>query len=174
MEFTYTVIDSNATSSLQLQHFLEDYGDFTCVALATNSDEGLNTILKFSPDIVFVNLDKNTQSYFQMTVELHQYENKTPVLIGISKIKDHAYTAIKKGFFDYWLIPYDEDDIRKSLLRLKKQMPKEEVAEPQTLCLQSYRDFQYLNTDDILYLQANNNATIFVMKTAGSTMRSRP
>ncbi len=167
MEFTYTVIDSNATSSLQLQHFLEDYGDFTCVALATNSDEGLNSILKFSPDIVFVNLDKNAQSYFQMTVELHQYENKIPVLIGISKIKDHAYKAIKKGFFDYWLMPYDEDDIRKSLLRLKKQMPKEEVAEPQTLCLQSYRDFQYLNTDDILYLQANNNATIFVMKDGG-------
>ena len=41
-------------------------------------------------------------------------------------------------------------------------MPKDEA--PQTLCLKSYRDFQYLNTDDILYLQADNNATEFVMK----------
>ena len=37
------------------------------------------------------------------------------------------------------------------------------VAAP-TLCLQSYKDYQYLDTSEILYLQADNNATDFVMK----------
>ncbi|MDE3740625.1 LytR/AlgR family response regulator transcription factor [Maribacter polysaccharolyticus] len=168
MEFNYSIIDSDATSNLQLQHFLEEYGDFSCVSLAKNSTDGLNSILKYSPDVVFVNLNENSREYFHMVMELHQYIKKLPVFIGISKTKEHAYDAIKNGFFDYWLKPYNEFDIRKSLLRLKKQLP-EPVAAPAlsqapTICLKSYRDFQYLNTDDILYLQADNNTTEFVMK----------
>ncbi len=166
MEFNYSIIDSDATSNLQLQHFLEDYGDFSCLSLAKNSTEGLNTILKYSPDLVFVNLNENAPEYFQMVMELHQYVKKLPIIIGISKAKNYAYEAIKNGFFDYWLMPYNEFDIRKSILRLKKQMPEPVpvLTEPTTICLKSYRDFQYLNTSEILYLQADNNATEFVMK----------
>ncbi|MCP4974957.1 MAG: response regulator transcription factor [Maribacter sp.] len=166
MGFNYSIIDSDATSNLQLQHFLEEYGDFSCSSLAKNSNEGLNTILKYSPDLVFVNLNENAPEYFQMVMELHQYVKKFPVFIGISKIKNYAYEAIKNGFFDYWLMPYNEFDIRKSILRLKKQLPEPVpvLAQPKTICIKSYRDFQYLNTNEILYLQADNNATEFVMK----------
>ena len=166
MEFNYSIIDSDATSNLQLQHFLEEYGDFSCSSLSKNSNDGLNSILKYSPDVVFVNLNENASEHFQMVLELHQYIKELPVIIGISKAKDYAYEAIKNGFFDYWLKPYNEFDIRKSLMRLKKQMPEQisVVAQPQTICLKSYRDFQYLNTNEILYLQADNNATEFIMK----------
>ena len=163
LEYTYTIIDSDATSNLQLQHYLEDYGDFSCSALARDSEEGLNNILKYSPDIVFVHLNEMANSYFQMVLELHQYLNNMPIVIGVSKTKDHAYSAIKNNFFDYWLLPYNEFDIRKSLMRLRKKVPKPEVAEVNTICLKSYRDYQYLNTNDILYLQADNNATEFIM-----------
>jgi len=162
MEYTYSILDSEATSNLQLQHYLEDYGDFCLVSQASNGAEGLDTILKFSPDIVFVNLNDRAMEYFQMVVELHQYVKELPIFIGISKTKEYAYDAIKNNFFDYWLMPYNEFNIRKSILRLKKLMPKEN--EMQTLCLKSYSDYHYINTKDILYLQADNNATDFVMK----------
>lgn len=119
-------------------------------------------ILKYSPEIVFINLNEKAYQYFQMVMELHQYLNELPIIIGIAKSKEYAYDAIKNGFFDYWLMPYNEFDIRKSLLRLKKQKPLE--TESQTLCLSSYKDFQYINTNDILFLRADNNATEFVMK----------
>ncbi|MDT7830669.1 LytTR family DNA-binding domain-containing protein [Pricia sp. S334] len=162
LEYTYTILDSDATSNLQLQHYLEEYGDFSCAAMAKDSTEGINSILKFSPDVVFINLNENAQEYFQMVMELHQYVTDLPVIIGIAKSKNYAYDAIKNGFFDYWLMPYNEFDIRKSLLRLRKQIPAK--AEPDTLCLKSYSDFQYIDTNDILYLKADNNATEFVMK----------
>ncbi len=150
-------------------HCLEEHDDFDFIGLSKNSGEGLNAILKFTPDIVFINLNEQAPDYFQMISELHQYIQELPILIGVSKSKDHAYQAIKCNFFDYWLMPYNEFDIRKSLLKLKKQTPKE--AEPQTLCLQSYRDYHYVDTDDILYLQADNNATDFVM-TDGSRINA--
>lgn len=162
MEYNYTIIDSDAVSNLQLRTLLEEYEDFNCVGENNTANDGLNSILKYSPDIVFVNLNKQASSLFQIVMELHQYMNTIPLFIGISKTKEYAYDAIKNGFFDYWLLPFNEFDIRKSLLKLKKNVPKEKA--PQTLCLKSYNDFQYLNTADILYLQADNNTTEFFMK----------
>lgn len=162
MEYTYTVIDSDATSNLQLQHYLEEYGDFVPCARARTTDEGLNHILKHAPDLVIVNLNENASEHFQMVLEMHLYVKQMPLIIGIAKTEKYAYQAIKNDFFDYWLQPYNEFDIRKSLLRLKKRLPK--TAEPNTLCLKSYSDFQYLDTSEILYLKADNNTTEFIMK----------
>jgi len=160
--YKYIIINSDTNSNLRLQHYLSEYGDFNCCSKVSNSIEGLNAVLKFVPDIVFINLNENANAYFQMTLELHRYGNCLPAFIGISETKNHAYEAIKNNFFDYWLLPYNEYDIRKSILRLKKMMPQ--PVTPKTLCLKSYRDFQYLNTNEILYLKADNNATEFIMK----------
>ena len=161
MHYKYAILDSDATSNLQLQHYMEDYGDFSCTTISKNKEEGLKSILKFSPDVVIINLNELAESYFNMITELHQYVDKLPIFIGISKTKEHAYDAIKNNFYDYWLQPYSEYEILKSLFKLKKRLPKKNT--PQTICLKSYRDFQYIDTDNILYLKADNNATDFHM-----------
>ena len=162
MNYSYTIIDSDAVSNLQLHAFLDEYGDFECINTTNNPSDGLNDILKYSPDIVFINLNNDYASVFLMITEIHQYMNQLPILIGIATTKNYAYDAIKNGFFDYWLQPFNEFDIRKSLMKLQKRMPKENA--PATLCLKSYNDFQYLDTNDILYLKADNNTTEFFMK----------
>ncbi|MEP2687183.1 LytR/AlgR family response regulator transcription factor [Maribacter dokdonensis] len=162
MNYSYTIIDSDAVSNLQLHAFLDEYGDFECINTTNNPSDGLNDILKYSPDIVFINLNNDYASVFLMITEIHQYMNQLPILIGIATTKNYAYDAIKNGFFDYWLQPFNEFDIRKSLMKLQKRMPKEKA--PATLCLKSYNDFQYLDTNDILYLKADNNTTEFFMK----------
>lgn len=167
MEYTYNIIDSDAVSILQLHAFLDEYGDFECIGSTNNPSDGLNDILKYSPDIVFINLSDDPSKIFHMVMEIHQYLTNLPLLIGIASNKDYAYDAIKNGFFDYWLKPYNEFDIRKSLLKLKKRVPIEKV--PQTICLQSYKDYHYLNTNDILYLKADNNTTEFFMKDGSKT-----
>ncbi len=161
MDYSYTIIDSDAVSNLQLRSFLEEYGDFDCIGFSKTSGEGLNNILKYTPDIVFVHLNDQSENLFQMVMELYQYMPQLPLFIGISKTKEYAYKAIKNNFFDYWLQPYNEFDIRKSLLKLKKLEPKEKAQD--TLCLKSYKDFHFLDTRDILYLQADNNTTEFFM-----------
>lgn len=162
MEYSYLILDADATSSLQLEHFLEDYTDFMCLGKSSSGDEGLNAILKFLPDVVFVRLNSQANEYFQMVTELYQYIKQLPVFIGISKSREHAYEAIKHNFYDYWLLPYDEFGIRKSIFKLRKHLPAE--REPTTLVLKSYKDYQYLDTKEILYLKADNNATDFFMR----------
>ena len=161
MDYSYGIIDANATTSLQLQHFLEEYEAFQCVSQDPSADAGLNSLLKFKPDVVFVNLDQQAASLFGMVRDAFQYLDSQPLFIGIASDQTHAYEALKHQFFDYWVLPFSEFEIRKTLLKLGRQLPK--PIQASTLCLQSYKDFQYLNTQDILYLQADNNATDFVL-----------
>ena len=141
---------------------MDDYNDFELSNIVHNRQDGTNMILKYSPDIVFVNLAENTSdNYFNMADELHQYVNKMPIFVGYADTKQYAYDALKHGFFDYWLLPYSDFDVRKTVLKLRKQHPKENT--PNTICLKTYRDFHYLDTREILYLQADNNATRFIL-----------
>ncbi|NNC34135.1 MAG: DNA-binding response regulator [Croceitalea sp.] len=162
MEYTFAIIDANASSNLQLQMQLQEHGDFYFAGSATNAGDGLNLILKFLPDVVIINLSDHAHECLQMVTELHQYLQSIPIFIGVSKTKNLAYDAIKKGFFDYWLLPHNEFEIRKTLLKLRKQVPKETV--PTTLCLKTYSDYHYIDTREILYLRADNNATDFFMR----------
>ncbi|MEM9363328.1 MAG: LytTR family DNA-binding domain-containing protein [Bacteroidota bacterium] len=161
MDYTYTIIDSDASSKLQLQVYLEEFEDFVFAAFAHNAVEGLNTILKYSPDVVLVNLNNDSMSYFQMVTELSQYMNSLPLIIGYSTSTKYAYNAIKSGFFDYWVLPHNEFDIRKTIFKLRKQHPKENF--PSTICLKSYNDYRYLDTKEILYLKSDNNSTDFFL-----------
>ncbi|WP_190808964.1 LytTR family DNA-binding domain-containing protein [Flagellimonas sp. S3867] len=162
MDYTYTIIDSCAASKLQLQLHMQEYEDFNCVGYARDTREGLNTILKFTPDMVLIHLNENGIDQFQMITELNQFMPTLPLIIGYSNSKKYAYNAIKSGFFDYWILPHNEFDIRKSIMRLRKLYPKQHM--PSTICLKSYSDYRYLDTNEILYLKSDNNATDFFMK----------
>lgn len=162
MEYTYNIIDSNAASKLQLQLYLEEYEGLVCTGVATSASEGLNTILKYNPDLVLINLGEEAMDYFQMVTELSQYLPTTPLIIGYAQSKQFAYNAIKSGFFDYWILPHNEFDIRKTILRLRKRHPKQDM--PATICLKSYNDYRYLDTKNILYLKSDNNTTDFFMR----------
>ncbi|WP_092982185.1 LytR/AlgR family response regulator transcription factor [Robiginitalea myxolifaciens] len=162
MDFSYLIIDSNAARSLQIRHFMEEYQELAYLEDARTTNEGLNAILKYKPDLVIMNLDQEAQTRFEMCRELPQYLDNAPLIIGVATSTDHAYQAVKHQFFDYWLYPYNEYDIRKTVLKLKKRLPKPEAAP--TLLLQSYKDYQYLDTSEILYLQADNNTTDFIMR----------
>lgn len=156
------ILDPDAMTSLQLLELLEEHDDLVCMGQEHTAADGLNHILKYLPDLVFVHLTDTANETFAMVSELHQYMANLPLFVGISRTKEHAYTAIKQNFFDYWLLPFNEFDIRKTVMRLRKIHPT--TQESPLLCLKSYKDFQYLNTDDILYLKADNNTTDFHMR----------
>jgi len=167
MEYTYTILDFNNSISLELQKQLEQYKDFYCTSISNNSIDALDAILQHKPDIVFIYLNEEATSYFHMASELHLYLEALPLIIGVSNTKEHAYSAIKNNFFDYMVNPFNEFEVRKSIFRIKKNVSKISVSK--TICLKSYQDYSYINTSEILFLRADNNATDFILKD-GSTI----
>lgn len=162
MSYFYAIIDSQVPSSLEFKDFMDDYSDFELCNIVQDHDQGMRMILKHLPDVIFFHFkDNDTNSYFNMLNELHRYVSKMPILIAYSTTKIYAYEALKFGFFDYLISSSIEFELRKSIFKLRKERPKEET--PKTICLKTYRDFHYLETDEILFLQADNNATDFLL-----------
>jgi len=156
----YFIIDENPHSIQSIKNVLEDYYEFNSIGISCNYDDAMNTILKEAPDLVFFNIDNNLLNSFKFIQELNLFNNDFPVFIAISSSKDNVYEVIKNGFFDFLLNPLTELEIRKSVLKVLKKIP---AQSRKNICLKSYKDYQYLKTDEILFLKADNNTTDFYM-----------
>lgn len=158
---SYLIIDNEGDSIKIIEEIINDFHDFYCLGVTNDRDESMNIILKESPDIVFINIDNSFENPFQFISELYQYAESIPKFVAISKTKDKAYNAIKNNFFDYLLTPLKEVDLRIAIKKFQKNHPP---INKKTICLKSYKDYHYLDTDEILYLEADNNTTDFHMQ----------
>lgn len=156
----YLIIEKDKEVINTIKRVLEDFPEFYCIGTSQNLNESMNTILKEMPDIVFFNIDTIKDNPFGFINNAISYLNKGSEFIAISSTKDKAYEAIKNGCFDYLLRPITELEIRKTALRFKKKRPTKVTKK---ICLKSYKDYQYLNLEDILFLKADNNTTDFHM-----------
>ncbi|SNR38980.1 two component transcriptional regulator, LytTR family [Lutibacter agarilyticus] len=156
----YFIIDTDQDSVQSIKNVLEDYYEFNCIGVSSDYDEAMNIILKETPDLVFFNIDNVIENSFKFAQELNLFNDDFPVFIAISASKDLVYDVIKNGFFDFLLSPLPELEIRKSVLKVLKKIP---AQSRKNICLKSYKDYQYLKTDEILFLKADNNTTDFYM-----------
>lgn len=103
---------------------MECFSNFMYVASASTYDEGLNLILEFQPDFVFLEINpqvKSSQLSLLLINELHRYLNKIPKIIAISENTAVAYEALKYDVADFLIKPITEVDLRKTFLRIEKQ-----------------------------------------------------
>jgi DNA-binding LytR/AlgR family response regulator len=156
----YFIIDNEQSTIQSIKHVLEDYYEFNCIGVSSDYKSAMNTILKETPDLVFFNLDNTIENPFKFAQELNLFNEDFPVFIAISATTSKIYEVIKNGFFDFLLNPLEELEIRKSVLKVLKKIP---VRSKKNICLKSYKDYQYLKTDEILFLKADNNTTDFYL-----------
>jgi DNA-binding LytR/AlgR family response regulator len=163
MQITYAIIDHKKTRLALKKKIAELFPNFICISETQEYEESMNAILKFAPHLVFLNVDDSfteaVSSPFSFINELYNYQKKIPNFIALSATKDLAYTAIKNNFLDYIVKPLSEFELRKALLRFQTNQPFDQA----TLCLKSYKDYRFVDTDELLFLKADNNATDFFM-----------
>jgi len=162
MQFKYSIIEGEPITLEKVQNYFNKTSDFTCVGVSNCYDESLDIILSNTPDIVFIDVDiaeNNTSTAFNFVNELYKYSTVLPHFIALSNNTNQAYSCIKNGFYDYILKPINPFELRKSISRLKLK-PKEASN---TLCLKSYKDYRFIELDEILFLKADNTSTDFFM-----------
>lgn len=164
----YYIVETETAVITKIIKVLGDLPEFDCIGNASDYDEYMNSILKETPDLIFVNIDSVVENPFNFVSELNQYLKSKTEFIAISSSKEKTYETIKAGFFDYLLNPISDLELRKAVIRFKKKHP---IKENKTICLKSYKDYRYLNVNEILFLRADNNTTDFHMND-GSVVNS--
>lgn len=190
-KYSYIIVDDDAESILKTKTTAAGFSELSFIASASNFQDGLNLVLEYKPELVFLEIDpKNTSSQLSLTFisELHRFFQEIPKIIVTTKHKDKAFDAIQYGVYDYLLKPVMQIDLRKTILKLNKadlgskntsleQEPvsividndtaaiPQNVERPLTICIKSYGDYRYLNAADICYFQADNNSTDIYLNT---------
>ena len=156
----YLIIEHSNTVINKITKILDDFPELNCIGYSHGYEQSMDIVLREMPDLIFINIDAINDNPFGLVNELNQYLKGDTEFIAISASKEKTYEAIKMGFFDYLLYPTSELEIRKTVIKFKKKHP---TKVHKTICLKSYKDYQYLSLDEILFLRADNNTTDFHM-----------
>lgn len=157
----YLIIENDNSTINSIKKVLKDFPEYNCLGIISDYNKSLNLILKKTPNIIFFNIDNIIINPFQFLNEVNQLQDASLEFIALSSSLEKAYKAIKNGFFDSLIKPLIELEIRKTILKFQK---KNKIKSRSTICLKSYKDFQYLDTKEVLFLKADNNTTDFYMK----------
>jgi len=163
MKYKYSIIDSGKSTVENLQNCFTKFSDYSCIGTSGCYDKSLDLILEHLPDVVFINVDDckdGNLNPFNFVNELYKYVKELPYFIALSSSTELAYTCMKNDFFDYLLKPVNAYELRKSIARLSKR----NIATSDKLCLKSYKDYRYIDIEEILFLKADNTATDFFME----------
>ena len=189
MNHSYIIIDDNQESVLKTKAMADGFSELSFLASANNYEQGLNLILEYQPQVIFLEidpLDKKSNLSLQLISELHRYLKVIPKIIITTSKKDLAFEALQYDVAGYILKPLARIDFVKLILKIKKQFEEKVIhstqedsllisedvkaaiairnggvsnEEPLILCVKSYGDYRYIDTRDICYLQADNNST---------------
>lgn len=185
MSNSYVIINDNQENVLKIQSLCSEFQSLHFVAFANNYEDGLNAILEFQPSLIFLEIDplnKKSKLSLLLINELHRYLKVIPKIVVTAKNGSLAYDAIKYGAFDYLIAPITLLELRKTILKFEKDIEINSVTEktdavqsplfidndiskrkfgkePLTICIKSYGDYRFINANDILYFQADNNST---------------
>lgn len=123
MMHSYLILDDDSKSILKIQSVMEGFSNFQLMATATNYEDGLNAILEYQPDFVFLEINPlSSSSNLSLLIinELHRFLKKIPKIIAISHDTSKAFEAVKYDVLDFLVKPFAEADVRKALLRFEK------------------------------------------------------
>ena len=149
----YIVIESDTSSVKKIKTIADGFDDMFFSGSTDNEKDALTLIFQNNPDIVFLDIDNTIDGLPEFLLDVNQHSNNQPAFIGLSFSEKNAFRAYRYDFFDYLLKPIVELNLCRSILKYKKKHPSKAY---EMICLKSNKDYQYLNTDDILFLKADN------------------
>jgi two-component system, LytTR family, response regulator len=131
---TCVIIDDEKYSRFTLHQLISTFlsGRLEVVETAGSVPEGVKSIRKHSPDLVFLDIEMPGQSGFEL---LDHFPEISFHIIFCTAYEQYAIDAIKVAAFDYLLKPVKIDDLRNLMDRVEnlKQSTVDNQARTQTL-----------------------------------------
>jgi DNA-binding LytR/AlgR family response regulator len=188
MNYTYIILDDDPESVKKLKKMASEFSELNFIAAADNYADGLNLILKHTPEIIFLEVDpQNADSGLSLNLlnGLLMYLKEMPKIVITTTTKDFAFECIQYKVTDYLLKPLMPIDLIKLIHKLNKTNVEDEVlllgnvkSKVNTnvvsnttklkrsfiLCVKSYGDHRYIDSNEICYFRADNNSTDIHLK----------
>ncbi|MEC4004213.1 response regulator transcription factor [Flavobacterium sp. SUN052] len=165
-KFTFVIIDDNQITALKTKAIAESFQSMRYLAKADNYDDGLDIVLEYQPDVVFLEIDpqeKESKLSLALINELHRYLTVVPKIIVTTTNDAFCLEAFKYGVFDYFITPIEVKELRKTLFRLEKETENTIVTKniaAQTNNFASVKETNTLPINEVILASPENNTVI--------------
>jgi len=139
----------------------------------TTASDGFNAILKYKPDLVFMDVQLNDATGFDILKKLDEIKFE---IIFTTAYEKYAIQAFKFSALDYLLKPIDADDLKQAIARLVEKNPKIDTTQKletllgnfygagKRICVPVVNGLVVLKVEDIIRCESAINYTTIFMK----------
>ncbi len=169
------IVDDEVKALQSLSWELTNFSDeINVVASFTDPFEALSYLELNTPDCLFLDIEMPTMDGFQFIQKL---KNKDFPVVITTAYNQYAIKALKNEAIDYLLKPIDSDDLKDTIVKIKKFNNKSYTAERlekillkfnsnpvhKKITLNTDGKLIFLESDEILYAESDGNySTIFL------------
>jgi two-component system LytT family response regulator len=169
------LIDDESNSLEMMEWLLKTYcPQVTIEAMCNSAEKGIESIYKYKPDVVFLDIEMPHMNGFDM---LEQFDKLFFDVVFTTAYDQFAIKAFRYSALNYLLKPVDPEDLQETIRRLeeKKSVPSKEQLD---LLLQSVQQMKptiqrialttndgmiFVSTQDIVYCEAESNYTSIIL-----------
>jgi len=173
---TAIIIDDEKNSRNSLRKKLENHcADIVITGECENGEEGIKMLGEQEPDIVFLDVEMPRLNGFNMLQQLASYNFE---VIFITAYDHYAIKAIKFSALDYLVKPVAIEDMKAAVEKADQKRRKaagnerlemllqnlmQEKNELQRIAIPSIDCLHFIETGNIIYLEAHSNYTCFYL-----------
>jgi two-component system, LytTR family, response regulator len=171
------IIDDEAHCVSQLCSFLHEYYEENLQVAGTfqSVKEGITGILKLQPDLVFLDVQMDDKTGFDLLKEIPEINFE---IIFTTAYEKYAVQAFKFSAIDYLLKPLDADDLVSAVNKVIKKISGSDTSQKINALFHNLQNHQsskkisiptldgliFLDTNDIIRCQSHINYSILFLK----------
>ncbi len=152
------------------------------VGTATTVADGTHEILKTNPDLVLLDVELSPGTGFDI---LNRLPHRNFKIIFITAHNDYAIQAFRYSAVDYILKPIDITDLISAVSSINQSVSRNPLHDfsillenikadvPQKLALPTSSGHEYINVNEIIYLEADRSYCMFILTGKRKIMVSR-
>ena len=184
MNLKAIIVDDEPYSCEALATLLEDTPEVDLVSICHSAADALAAIRKYSPDLIFLDVEMPKMNGFEM---LEQLPSVNFEIIFTTSYDQYALKAIRFSAIDYLLKPVDIEELQKAVQKVihRSQKPiaaqleilMQKINQPFTpinkIAMPTMEGLQLIPVDSIISCESDSNYTVLFLKNNKKIIVSR-
>ena len=119
------IIDDERLARVELRRLLTPFKEINIVGEAVNTEDALNKISEYNPDLIFLDIQMPGKNGFELLEEL----DSVPKVVFTTAYDEYALKAFEYNALDYLLKPIEPKRLEEAIKKILETEKKDKVSE---------------------------------------------
>ncbi|WP_300813940.1 LytTR family DNA-binding domain-containing protein [uncultured Bacteroides sp.] len=170
---TAVIIDDEINAIKNLEKDLNAYPEVVILDTQTSATKARKSIVRYQPDILFLDIELSRVNGIELLQEIRPQIHHNMHVVFYTAFDKYMIDALRASAFDYLLKPYQTDELRQIIERVKHEKDSSAPNFEQSMCqltgnsnkfaVQTVSSLLLLRHTEILYFQYSNESRCWLM-----------